>query len=154
MELRYLIYKVNFMCQAAISFTDVQRLKHSHPHHLTASTKQNQNRPNASSTPPNSSLQTYLPPLLTSSSATLSTTTTTTTTTTPFRDPHPRLHPSARRLRAPVPRHSLARKPLRPAVRLAVRCPAGREVPERGVGEHVGVWVLGQSAVWDRAVCL
>lgn len=103
-------------------------------------------QPDASYTPPNLPLQTYLSPLLQSTPAL--------STTTLLSGSHARLHSPAGYFRAPFARHRLAREPLRPTVWLAVRRPARREVQERRMGEFVGLWVLGQLAVWDRHICL
>lgn len=112
-----------------------QRLQELASHLLTTPHRSPNPHTNASHTPPNPTRQTHIPHTLTVN-PTLS-------TPAPLGGSHTRLHSPARRLRTPLAGHSFARKPLRSAIRLALRCSPGREVQERGVGEFVGVWVLG-----------
>ena len=78
----------------------------------------------------------------------------TATTTTAAKIPHTH-HPDAP-LRGPRLGRARRRRrePLRPADGLAVRDPARREVPERRVGAHLGVGLLGQPWSCCCGLCL
>ena len=78
----------------------------------------------ASSTSLNPPVEAYLPLLPPFNAPFLS------TTTAFLGVSHARLLSPARRLRAPFTRYGLPREPLRPPVRLALRCSSGREVQE------------------------
>lgn len=53
-----------------------------------------------------------------------------------------------------APQRRVARRPLRPTRRMAVWCQAWREIPERGMGEHLLLGLLRQHGLWRHWILL